>query len=77
MADKYVLLPNKRVAPFSIFFEANLPIKEALKDILTQETRPLSDQRLTEVLAARGHQVARRTITKYREELRVPASTWR
>jgi RNA polymerase sigma-54 factor len=77
LADKYVLLPNKRVAPFSIFFEANLPIKEALKDILTQETRPLSDQRLTEVLAARGLQVARRTITKYREELRVPASTWR
>ncbi|HEX6776843.1 MAG TPA: hypothetical protein VF099_01510 [Ktedonobacterales bacterium] len=77
MADKYVLLPDKRVAPFSIFFEANLPIKEALKEILTQETKPLSDQRLTKVLAARGHQVARRTLTKYRAELRVPASLCR
>jgi RNA polymerase sigma-54 factor len=76
-ADKYVLLPNKRVAPFSIFFEANLPIKEVLKEVLAQETKPLSDQRLTEVMAARGHQVARRTLAKYRAELRVPASLCR
>lgn len=77
VADKYVLLPNAYVVPFSTFFEANLPIKEALRDILAQETRPLSDQRLTEVLATRGLQVARRTVAKYREELRVPASSWR
>lgn len=77
VADKYVLLPNACVVPFSTFFEANLPIKEALRDILAQETRPLSDQRLTEVLATRGLQVARRTVAKYREELRVPASSWR
>lgn len=77
MTDKFVQLPNARVVPFRIFFEANLPIKEALKDILTQETTPLSDQRLTEVLAARGHQVARRTLTKYRAELRMPARSGR
>lgn len=77
VADKFVQLPNAQVMPYSTFFEANLPLKEALKDVLAQETTPLSDQRLTEVLAARGLQVARRTLAKYRAELRVPASACR
>jgi RNA polymerase sigma-54 factor len=77
MADKFVLLPNTQVIPFSTFFESNLPIKAALKEILDQESRPLSDQRLTELLAERGMQVARRTVNKYREALKIPARSRR
>ncbi len=69
-ADKYVLLPNAEVVPFATFFTANLPIKAALQEILEQASQPLSDRRLTELLAAQGIQVARRTVTKYRSELR-------
>lgn len=76
-ADKYVLLPNAQVIPFRTFFEANLPIKAALKTILAEESRPLSDQRLTELLAARGIPVARRTVSKYREALNIPARSRR
>ena len=76
-ADKFVLLPNAQVISFRTFFEANLPIKAALKTILAEESRPLSDQRLTELLAARGIPVARRTVSKYREALKIPARSRR
>ncbi len=72
--EKYVLLPNAQVVPFATFFTASLPIKAALQEILEQATHPLSDQRLSELLAAQGLQVARRTVTKYRTELRQPAA---
>ncbi len=73
-ADKYVLLPNAEVVPFSTFFTANLPVKAALQEILEQAPQPLSDRRLSELLAAQGIQVARRTVAKYRAELRHPAA---
>ncbi|HEY7349796.1 MAG TPA: RNA polymerase factor sigma-54 [Ktedonobacterales bacterium] len=71
-ADKYVLLPNAEVIPFATFFTASLPIKAALQEMLEQSSRPLSDRRLSELLAAQGIQVARRTVAKYRAELRQP-----
>ena len=76
-AFKYAMLPNKRVIPFSTFFTANLSLKEALKNLITQEQRPLSDQKLADILNAQGWQVARRTIAKYREELKILASAER
>ncbi len=71
-ADKYVLLPNAQVVPFATFFTASLPIKAALQEILDQSPQPLSDRCLSEKLAAQGIQVARRTVAKYRAELRQP-----
>lgn len=76
-AAKYVLLPNAQVVPFHTFFTANLSIKELLKEVIHQEDQPLSDQQLTEMLQARGVQVARRTVTKYREALKIPSSSAR
>ena len=34
--------------------------------------KPLSDNRLCELLQERGIQCARRTVAKYREQLRIP-----
>ena len=76
-ADKYLLLPNAEVVPFSLFFESNMSVKEALKELVGQETRPLSDQRVTDLLNARGIPVARRTVAKYREQLGLLPSTLR
>ena len=77
IADKYLLLPNAEVVPFSLFFRSDIPIKEVLKDLWSQETLPLSDQQVTEVLKARGIPLARRTVAKYREELGVPPARLR
>ena len=76
-AAKFVMLPNKQVVPFSTFFTANLSLKEALKDLIRQENKPLSDQKLAEMLNAQGWQVARRTVAKYREELKILPSSER
>jgi len=73
-ADKYVLLPNTEVIPFATFFTASLPVKAALREMLEQSPQPLSDRRLTELLARQGIQIARRTVAKYRAELGQPAA---
>ena len=59
------------------FFTANLSLKEALKGLIRQENKPLSDQKLAEMLTAQGWQVARRTVAKYREELKILSSSER
>ena len=50
---------------------SSLEVKNALLDIINEEDKssPLSDEQLKEMLATRGYQIARRTVTKYREHL--------
>ena len=47
--------------------------KDLIKEFIDNENkkRPLSDQKLVEMLQQRGIQVARRTISKYREQMNV------
>jgi RNA polymerase sigma-54 factor len=76
LLHKYVQLPSQEVIPFDVFFEQAVGVKEAVSQMIAGEdsTAPLSDQAITEALLKRGTQVARRTVVKYREELRIPAS---
>lgn len=48
-------------------------ILDAIKELVEGEDRkaPLSDQAITEALAEKGIKVARRTVAKYREELKI------
>ena len=54
-------------------------VKQRLLALVQNEDprRPLSDQRLCELLAEDGIRVARRTVAKYRMELRLPSSSAR
>ena len=54
-------------------------IRAVLRKLIAAEnpTRPLSDQKLKEILAGQGIRIARRTVAKYREEMRIPSSTER
>ena len=51
-------------------------IKQRLRELVKEEdeSKPLSDQKLAELLSAEGVTVARRTVAKYREELRIEPS---
>nr|WP_281169985.1 hypothetical protein [Schleiferilactobacillus shenzhenensis] len=51
----------------------------ALKAIVAGETpgQPLSDEQIAQALTARGYQVARRTVAKYRQENHLPSSAQR
>jgi RNA polymerase sigma-54 factor len=52
---------------------SNAVIKSALASIVRTESRrrPLSDQRIAEELADQGIHIARRTVAKYREQLKI------
>lgn len=54
-------------------------IKEHIKELIGNENpqKPLSDNKLSEMLAERGFKVARRTIAKYREILCISGSSER
>ncbi len=66
VSAKCVQLPNRRIVPLSSFFDRSLNVRTVLRDFIDQETRPLSDSELAELLAERGFNVARRTVAKYR-----------
>ena len=54
-------------------------IKSMLKEIVDQENKkkPWSDEDLSRLLTERGTPIARRTVTKYREQLMIPAARLR
>lgn len=72
------------------FFSESLPndegeevsttvIKEEIKNIIEQEPKdkPYSDDKISDLLKERGYNVARRTVAKYREQLKIPVARLR
>jgi RNA polymerase sigma-54 factor len=58
---------------------SNKHIKERLKEIIDKEDKrkPFSDDKLAELLNQEGIHIARRTVAKYREQLRLPVARLR
>ena len=54
-------------------------IKRILQDCIDNEKkrRPLTDEKLTDILQGKGYQIARRTVAKYREQLNIPVARLR
>ena len=52
---------------------------EYLKKLIEEEdkSKPLSDEKLSQLLNEAGHKVARRTVAKYREKMNIPSATLR
>ncbi len=73
------------------FFSASIPsseesdkhaasaVREALKKLISSEmsSKPLSDEKIADVLSNQGIEVARRTVAKYRDMLSIPSSAER
>lgn len=66
VSSKAVQLPNGRIIPMAMFFDRSLNVRTALKNIIEEESRPLSDTELAGLLEKEGYFVARRTVAKYR-----------
>ncbi len=66
VSGKSVQLPSRRIVPLSSFFDRSLNVRTILKNFINEETRPLSDSELAELLSEQGFSVARRTVAKYR-----------
>lgn len=58
---------------------SSLAVKERIKKVVTEEDskHPLSDAAIVQILSGDGLRIARRTVAKYREELRIPSSNER
>ncbi len=54
-------------------------VKTILSDLVNNEDKrkPLSDQKLMELLKEKGYNIARRTVAKYREQLNLPVARLR
>ena len=89
VANKYMHTP-RGVYEMRFFFHSGITstmgeaissvtIKGRIRKMIEEEdaSRPLSDSRIAEVLGAEGLPLARRTVAKYREELRLPPSNLR
>ena len=58
---------------------STLEVKKILTDIISNENKrkPLSDEKLKNMLREKGYNIARRTVAKYREQLNVPVARLR
>ena len=54
-------------------------IKSILKECIENEDKkkPLTDDKLTDILKEKGYKIARRTVAKYREQLNIPVARLR
>jgi len=89
VSNKYIHTP-RGLFPMKYFFHSgidsangadvsSLSIKSKIARYIADEDsrRPHSDARIMQRLRAEGIQIARRTVAKYREELRIPSSSQR
>ena len=54
-------------------------VKSQIKEMIDRENsvKPLSDQKIADMLANKGINISRRTVAKYRDEMMIPASSMR
>jgi RNA polymerase sigma-54 factor len=89
IANKYLQTP-KVMYEFKFFFTggyqtndgeeiSSRSIKEKIKDLIAAEdkAKPLSDNKISQLLKDEGLNVARRTVAKYREQLGIQTTNLR
>ncbi len=89
VAGKYILCRSGVVSLRSLF-TSGIPdragglvsseqVRQVIREMVAQEDRssPLTDQQMEEKLCARGMELSRRTVAKYRAELEIPSAARR
>jgi RNA polymerase sigma-54 factor len=74
VSDKIVQLPNGHLIPFSDFFDPSLAAKEAIRQLVRNNAKPLRDHEIVAGLQGMGVNISRRTVTKYRREIKIDSS---
>jgi RNA polymerase sigma-54 factor len=89
-SNKYIATP-RGLFELRYFFTSSLParapgavvsseaVRSRIRHLVSSENtrQPLSDDRIAELLKGEGIEIARRTVAKYREALRIPSSAER
>ncbi|MCX8052726.1 MAG: RNA polymerase factor sigma-54 [Armatimonadetes bacterium] len=71
LANKHCRLPSGELVSFDVFFDCAMPVREMISRIISVSPEPLSDSQIAKRLAEQGFVVARRTVAKYRDQLRL------
>lgn len=90
VANSKYIQTNFGIFPLKYFFSEGLQtdsgeevstreIKKILQECVEAEhkRKPLTDDKLAEILKEKGYQIARRTVAKYREQLNIPVARLR
>ncbi|MFC2171652.1 RNA polymerase factor sigma-54 [Acidobacteriota bacterium] len=58
---------------------SSISVKQKIKRLIEaeDEKHPISDSQVVNILRSQGLDIARRTVAKYREEMKIPSSTYR
>lgn len=80
--DRYMNTPIgvikiKDLFSSSVGNHASKSIQKIISEIIHQETKALSDQKITNLLIQKNISISRRTVTKYREALNMPCARHR
>jgi len=87
-SNKYLSCP-RGIYSFRFFFSnaiqgefgelSSTSVKDMVKKIISEESpsKPLSDMRIVDIFKSQNITIARRTIAKYREELKIPSQSQR
>jgi RNA polymerase sigma-54 factor len=71
VAGKFCRLPSGEVVSFELFFDSAMPIREMISQLIARSTEPLSDGEIAKRLTEQGVTIARRTVAKYRDQLKL------
>lgn len=75
-ANKYIQLPSQELVSFDFFFHASQTVMDIIAELMETEdqSNPLRDQDIADILAERGYPLSRRTVTKYRKAKKILSS---
>ena len=87
--DKYVVMHTGEIKKIKDFFANYVNVsnneisaeyvKTIIKDTIDKENKlkPLSDEKICNILSEKGIEISRRTIAKYRDEMNIKSSSQR
>ncbi len=77
-SGKFALLPSQDLLPLQAFFASEMRVQDLVRQIILQETVPLSDEQIARQLRKQqGITVSRQMIANYRADLNIPAARQR
>lgn len=77
VSEKVLQMPDGRLIEFSDLFDGSIAAKEAIRQVISNANRPLSDREIAENLQGHSIDISRRTVIKYRAQMGIPTTSVR
>jgi RNA polymerase sigma-54 factor len=71
VSEKVVQLPDGRLWLLADLFDRSRAAKEVIRQLMAHSPAPLTDRQIADHLLSEGIPLARRTVAKYRQQMRL------